>query len=271
MSIGAKSGLLCALIVLVGTRPVSGQEAVLLRLDPQVGQVTRHRMESKTWMLPGSGVPTDTAAPTMVLVLYSTQTVAAAEAGVRTISTVIDSSRMELGGGAPPLGQGGDLFKGTTTIRRVNADGELVSSSTVPGPNLPPMMAGRMSAFGEAPGQSSFPKRPLKVGDTWTDSTTRAAGAGQGRAEASVFTLRLERIERRGGSQVAIISVSGSSGVPADSANRSSISGVVSGEMTVDVTHRRMVRLSNEHRTLIDSPSGPRTIFGRMMMTLIEP
>ncbi|MGA2383892.1 MAG: hypothetical protein ABSD56_04880 [Bryobacteraceae bacterium] len=267
MSVRTRCGFLLAIAV-AGALPAAAQETVLLRLDPPVGQVTRQRLESKMWMRSGTVMPSDTTAPNFSQVMFSTQTVAADEAGIRTITTVIDSSRLEMGPGAPQLGAGADLLKGTRTIQRVNADGDLLSSSTVPGPNAPPMMVGQMGGFGAPPGQQRYPKHPLRVGDTWTDTTTQS---GQGRSATTVTTLRVEHIEQSAGSQLATISVKGGSSVPADSAHATSVTGELTGEMVVDVTHRRMVSLMNESRTRIDSPNGPQSSFMRMTITLIEP
>ncbi len=271
MSIVARSGLLLAIAV-AGALPVAAQEAVVLRLDPPVGQVTRSRMESKVWMLISPAVAADTSAePTMKQVMYSTQTVAAADSGTRTITVVIDSSRMQMGGGLPPLGGGADWLRGMTMIKRVNADGDILSSTITPGPNAPPTIAPQLSSFGETVGQHGFPKRPLRVGETWTDSVTTAVRPGQTRTSTIVATLRLERIELRDGTQYATVSMKGSGGVQADSAHPTSISGDYEGEMVVDVAHRRLARLVMENRTRIESPTNPQTIYGRMTTTLIEP
>lgn len=267
MSVRARGGLLLAIAV-AGALPAAAQESVLLRLDPPVGQVTRQRLESKMWMQSGTVMPSDTTAPNFTQVMFSTQTVAADSAGIRTITTVIDSSRIDMGPGAPQLPGGADLLKGTRTIRRVNAEGDLLSSNTEPGPNVPPMMAGQMSGFGAPPGQQQYPKHPLRVGDTWTDTTTQS---GQGRSATTVTTLLVEHIEQSAGSQLATISVKAGSSVPADSAHATSVTGELTGEMVVDVTHRRMVRLINEGRTRIDSPNGAQSSFMRMTIALIEP
>ncbi len=271
MFISTRSALLVGIAV-AGAIPVSAQEAVLLRLDPPAGQLTHQRLEGKTWMLSGTAVPSDTSQPTMTTTMYSTQTVAAAEAGIRTITIVVDSSRTEMGGGMPSPMAGGDWFKGTTTIRRVNDDGDVLSSTTVPGPNLPPMMAGRTTDFGGTPGRGTFPKHPLRVGETWTDTVTQAAPQGEARpARTVVTTFKLERVELRDGSQVATVSVNGGVSVPADSARAASVSGDYTGEIVLDLTHRRMLRMLNETRMHVNSPTGPQTIYGRMIMSLVEP
>ena len=268
MSTRTRSALLLATAIAWGL-PLSAQDAVTLRLDPPVGQVTHIRMEGRTWMLSGAA-PADTSHPTSTQLIFGTQTVTAAETGIRAISTVIDSSRMEVGGGMPsPLGAT-DLLKGTTSTRRVNADGDALSTTVVPGPNLPPMMSEQASVPQAGP-QHGFPKRPLRVGETWTDTGTTAPRPGMSHAVTTVITYRLERIESRDGGPYATVSMRGGTGVPADSAHATSVSGDFSGEMLIDVTHRRMVRFTNENRTRVDAPGGPQTILGRMTITATEP
>jgi hypothetical protein len=256
-------------LALAAGLPLSAQEAVVLRLDPPVGQVIHQSMESKTWMAEGSTLPSDTAPPTMTMRMFSTQTVAAAEPGIRTITTVIDSSHVEMGGGMPMPGMSGDIFKSTTNVKRVNDDGDVLSSTVTPGPNLPPMMAGRMPDMGEA-NRHTYPKRPLRVGDTWTDTVTVPAGPG-GATATNVVTTRLVSLEQQEGALLATLSSTSSGGVPADSARATSVTGESTSETILDVTHRRLVRMTNETRTRVESPRGTATTLGRLVIVTTEP
>lgn len=258
-------------LALAAGLPLSAQETVVLRLDPPAGQVIHQRMESKMWMAEGAALPSDTTAPTMTMLMFSTQAVAAAEPGVRTITMVIDSSRMEMAGGMPLPGMSGDMFRGTTTVKRVNDDGDVLSTTTTPGPNLQPMMAGRMPDMSAEAGRHLFPKHPVRVGDSWTDTVTVPTGPGGMHAATNVVTTRLVSLERKDGALLATLSSTSAGGVPADSSGATSVNGESTTEMVVDVTHRRLVRMTNETRTRIESSRGTSTALGRLVTTTTEP
>ncbi len=258
---------------LVAAIHVCGQEAVVLRLDPPVGQVSRYRLEGRMWMRAGSEFPGDSVAPSMTQWVFTTQTVVAAESGLRAIQSVYDSSRMDVAGGMP--GMPPDLLKGTTVTRAVDAEGHIVRTSVAPGPNLPPMMAEKMRTGPGGPddvGGQSFPRRPLHVGDTWADTSTATAGGAPGGPVATMIsTFRLESITHEAGGVRAVVSVQGGGGVPSDSAHASSVSGGYTMEMVIDVTRRRIQRMTTEQRTRVDSPGGPQAIRGTVVITLLEP
>ena len=244
------------------------REGVVLRLDPPEGQTVHQRMESRTWTAMGEAAPSDTATPTMTARIYSTQTVAMTEPGVRTITVTIDSSWLEVRAGTLMPAMGGDWMKGITTVRRVNNDGDVLSMATKAGPSTPPMMAGRMPGYGSSAGQYSFPKRALRVGDTWTASIAAPGQPGGAPPVASTLTAKLEKIETRNGAQLATISSKGSGGASASGAM--SVSGSYTLEMVVDVTHRRLARMTSESRTRIGSPMGPMSSLTRVTMTSEE-
>ena len=245
--------------------PSCTRQAVVLRLDPPEGQVTHLTMQSRTWTVLGDKPISDTAPPTMNARIYSTQTVASTEAGVRTITVTVDSSWMEVRAGTMMPAMGGDWMKGVTTTRRVNNDGDVLSVATTPGPNSPPMMAGRMPDYGSSAGQYSFPKRPLHVGDTWTATMAAPGQPGGASPVSGTVTARLEKIETRAGVQLATISSKGTAGVSAS--NAMSVAGSYEFELVVDVTHRRLAHLTSEARTRISSPFGPMASLTRVEMT----
>jgi hypothetical protein len=258
-----------AVVAAVIAVPAAAQEAVVLRLDPPVGQVSRYRMEGTMWMVAGADVAIDTTRPTMIQVMYATETVADSGAGIRAITRLIDSSQMELRAGPSPWPPGTDLFRGTVITRVVDADGGILSVGVVPGPNLPPVMAPRL---GEPEELRWLPNRRVRVGDTWSDTiTVSAGGAGTARSSTVTVTYRLERLEARDGSRVAVLSVRGEGGVPADSTHPSGVEGGYSGEMAIEIARRRVVRMTNDHRTVVHSPAGVSTLAGRVVMTLLEP
>ena len=137
------------------------QDAVMLRLNPPVGQVSRYRMEIQSWVR-GRMLQADTSLPTLVQIIHVTRTVDSVEGHVRVITTVIDSSRMDAPGmgGMGQLGQmAGDMLRGQAVTTRVDARGRVLSAKVALNPNLPPTLAGRMGGAtrglggqGRAPG-----------------------------------------------------------------------------------------------------------------------
>ena len=147
------------------------QDAVMLRLDPPVGQVSRYRVKIQLWFR-GRMPQADTSLPTFVHITHITQTVGSVEGDVRVITAVIDSSRMDFpgAGGMGQLGQlAGDMLRGQTTTTRVDARGRVLSVEVAPSPNLPPMLAGPMGdatrGLGRR-GEVSLPTRRVRVGES---------------------------------------------------------------------------------------------------------
>jgi len=254
------------------------QDAVMLRLDPPVGQVSRYRMEIQSWIR-GRMLQADTSLPTFVQIIHVTQTVGSVEGDVRVITTVIDSSRMDAPGmgGMGQLGQmAGDMLRGQTTTTRVDARGRVLSVEVAPNPNLPPMLAGRMGGATRGlgrRGEMSLPMRLVHVGESWTDSLNTELGGGRGAPSEAMtsVTYRLERIERQGASQLAVISWNGTmSSTPADQASGTTVSGSMSGEFVVDVSAGRLARMTTEANGQVESQAGGRMpVRTRVTMTLL--
>jgi len=254
------------------------QDAVMLRLDPPVGQVSRYRMEIQSWIR-GRMLQADTSLPTFVQIIHVTQTVGSVEGDVRVITTVIDSSRMDAPGmgGMGQLGQmAGDMLRGQTTTTRVDARGRVLSVEVEPNPNLPPMLAGRMGGATRGlgrRGEMSLPMRLVHVGESWTDSLNTELGGGRGAPGEAMarVTYRLERIEGRGASQLAVISVNGTIGMAtAVQSEAIAVSGSTTGEFVVDVRARRLARMTTEVNAQVESPAGGQMpVRTRMMMTLL--
>lgn len=254
------------------------QDAIMLRLDPPVGQVSRYRMEIQSWVR-GRMLQADTSLPTLVHIIYETQTVGSADGDVRVITMVIDSSRMDAPGmgGLGQLGQNvGDMLRGATTTTRVDARGRVLSVEVAPNPNLPPMLAGQIGGATRSLGRRhgvSLPMQLVHAGESWTDSLNTELGGGRGAPSEAMtsVTYRLERIERQGASQLAVISWNGTmSSTLADQASGTTVSGSMSGEFVVDVSAGRLARMTTEANGQVESQAGGQMpIRTRMMMTLL--
>lgn len=199
--------LATSLLFLASTATASGaQQTVRLRLLPPVGQVTHYRMTTRMWMrIPGT-TPADTAQLIMEQTEYSTRTIIARKGGMWTARTVVDSS--QTGGMFGTLMGKGDAFRGMVIRQTFDSLGRMDSSKVTPPPGAPAFVArGSGLTNGIQRSKLSFPARPVRVGESWTDSM--AASVPLGHAQQSLhgrITFRLERLEREGKDRVAVIS-----------------------------------------------------------------
>jgi len=173
------------------------QEPILLRLDAPVGRVTQYHRQTQSW-LPGFSTTT----PENVMTDFSTESVTAAEGDVRTLSTVVVSSQMDM----PEERPAKNVLKGMTTIRRVDSRGRVLSSEVTKSGKG--MQGG--AAAEHAASTFTLPEGPVRVGDTWTATETMPLGPGTaGRTATLHVAYRLERIGSEGGERVAVVSMNG--------------------------------------------------------------
>jgi hypothetical protein len=228
------------------------QQAVLLRYAPPVGQVTHYRAVSQTWMqVPGMG-SADTTQPAMTQTMYSTRTVTAMDGAARVVTSVVDSSKLEMGGGMAPSG---DMYRGMTTTQHVDNVGHVLSFELTPPPGTNPMIADAMRRRG---GQRQFvlPERRVAPGATWTWSDTVAmsgAGGASGGHTILDLTYRLDKIERHGGARLATISATGQ--MHSDNAAAAgAMSGTVSEDLVFDLDAGRVTHETRTIRATVNSP-----------------
>ena len=191
-------------------------ETVLLRLRGEVGQVRHIRMVMDNYMHFGAGAPPsgDSARPTMRMIQFATESVTAISGDTVTVVLVTDSSRMDMTGLPVPAAMFDSLdSRGLTITTRMDRRGRAFSTETRGAARLEARMA---SVRQMLPGIDSsreasrgaytrLPDRPVRVGETWADTSAMPRGLG-GSAGVVVATYRLERIELRGGRRIAVIS-----------------------------------------------------------------
>ncbi len=233
--------------------PTAAQQTVLLRFSPPVGQVTRYRNVAQTWMqIPGLNVG-DTSQPAMSQTMYWTRTITDEHSNTWTANTVIDSSSFG------PMSRG-DMFRGTVIRQTYDATGRLDSSSVTPPPGADSLMVRgiRLSGhvLGSLPSNLSMPSRPLRVGDSWTDTVSVPLTTPRGNMtlKGQVIVM-LEHLERVGGDRVAVISSAGdfatdTSGVAA--VGKASLHSTV----RLDVDAGRMLSAITDQSTEIITPVG---------------
>ena len=111
----------------------------------------------------------------------------------------------------------------------------------------------------------------MRVGETWSDSQAIAMPSGPMQLNGWVrLTYRLERLERRAGARVAVISTNGSLANSVDPAGAGPISmtGTMIGETAFDLDAGRLVRVSVTMNARMDSPQLGASVPMRMVMTM---
>jgi hypothetical protein len=240
-----------ALAATVVAVSAAAQQPVRLRFTPPVGQVTRYRIETLTWMqIPG--MPTDTAKPTLTRTMFQTRTVTAAQGDGRVVTTAIDSSVQDLGpmSGMMPAG---DLFKGFTITQHVDSLGEVTSFDVSAPQGASPMIA---DALRRQAGQRPFrlPGPRVSAGDTWTSADTMDLGTSGSRGYLDL-TYKLDKVEQAGGARVATISMTGS--MRSDSAAAAgAVQGQMTGTVVLDLGTSRVMHSTTTMAAQVRSPDG---------------
>jgi hypothetical protein len=255
--------MLSACLVVAGGIARAQAQPVLLRVTPPVGQATHYRSVTQSWMqIPGMPAG-DSTQPTMTQTLFTTRTVTGMDGTARIITTVVDSSRQDMGGMG---GMGGDMLRGMTTTQHVDPRGNVLSTDVTPPPGAPPMIAQAMrQGGGSARGAAVMPERAIEPGATWTDSMTIPVGAGQ----QTVFhvTYKLERLERLGGARVATVSWQGT--VRSDSAAMGGAGGTMTGQLTLDLEAGRLTSSTTEMHITTQTPQGAMPIRSKSTMQVV--
>jgi hypothetical protein len=226
--------------------PAAAQQTVLLRFTPPVGQVVHYRTVSQTWMrIPGMPAG-DTTQPTVTQMVYTTRAVTAMHGASRVVTVTVDSSRREMPamGGMMPSG---DMLRGMITTEWIDPLGHVDSVAVTPPPGANPMVADAMRRnAGSGRSNLPLPDHAVRPGDSWTDSLTMDFSAARGAGGATTFrlTYRLERIERQGGSRVAVIAMSGSAA--SDNTAAGGMQSGMKGEYRLDIDASRLVSLTND-------------------------
>ncbi len=237
------------LLLLASTATGSdAQQAVRLRFLPPVGQVTHYRMVTEMWMRIPEMTSADTAQPIVDQTEYFTRTVVARKHGTWTARTVIDSART---GGTFGARMGkGDAFRGTVIRQTFDSLGQMDSSRVTPPPGAPASAAEDSRLVnGIHRSELSFPARPVRVGESWTDSEAMSMPLGQAHESLHArITFRLERLEREGKDRVAVISstmpIVGEASVP--NVGSVPVTGVVKGTYRLDVDAGRLLDASTD-------------------------
>lgn len=192
-------------LAVVATAMACTQQSVKLRDTPPVGQVSRYRMTMQSWVHPPVVAPADSMELILAETVYTTSKVVGRSGGLWTTTMHFDSSRfMSKLPGAPS----GDLLRGVTMRVVVDSLGRRDSTTVTIPPGANPLVAQGSKIVGGMGGSGiSMPFRAVRVGESWTDSTsTSVPVGGKSQSFQSRIRYRLERLEHQGGDLVAVLS-----------------------------------------------------------------
>jgi len=254
------SVVVSALLTLAATA-AHAQESVLLRVGGQPGQVARYRRVIETFVRGGpmAGMASaDTTLPMSRITLHATRTLQAVTGDTMTFAETVDSGTFD----SPAMPQMAQALGprtmqpllGRTTVTKTDARARIfsqVASSAQGGAGGGGR--GAMGGGGGGPDRAmlALPAAAVRVGDSWSDSTTvppDSAGAG---GSTTVATFKLERLEVQGGARIAVISMNGRTMTNAANGPQNF---ALTGDLQFDVSARR---LSQMNMTLTGTASTP--------------
>jgi hypothetical protein len=256
----------CLMAVLPPT--LVGQQMVLLRIAPPVGQTSTYRVETTT-AVDVSG----TSRLTTGFLMIMSQVVTDADGDMRTVEITMDS--VAVSGGMPVMAQAAQQMRGLRSVLRMDTRGRVIEAI------LPDSLVGLIP--GGAPGGANqglaellLPEAAVEPGDVWRDTSTTALDNDNATVNLKKdLQYRLERVELREGARYAIISITGTinTRVEAPGANGFSMvsQGSMRGELEIDLDAGRWVRNETEMSMLTESPTMPMpasvtvTITGRLI------
>jgi len=188
-------------------------EPVLLRLAPPVGRINRYRMQTQSWW------PDCSTDPVYVLTDATTESIIAIEGEVRTVSTVVDSHKMDSRRRRFAFSTRCALLdtyfnRGETRVSRIDSRGRVLSTELTPSGERMAQVErviypGASLAHPHAGGAFTLAEAAVRPGDTWTAKERMYFGPVSGTHADMDVAYRLEAVEWIGGARMAIISMNG--------------------------------------------------------------
>ena len=218
---GGRRAAALVLLLAGAATAAPAQDTVSLRLLPPSGQVTGYHTELAAWIASPMMPPTDSTTPTVTLRWDLQRRVEASGASGITWLDIVDSSSIDMPAmraANPQFGLGGDVLRGLRTRTRVTDTGREIATDVLAAPAptaLPLLLRGIVSLAMTSSRLTTFavPDHAVSPGATWTDSVTYAmpvqpelAGSVLAGGGTAVGAFRFERLERRPGGRVAILS-----------------------------------------------------------------
>jgi len=235
----------------------TAQESVLLRVGGSPGSSNRYQSVMDMFVLGGpmTQMGGDTSQPFMRVTVNQTRALSTVTGDTLTFTETVDSARSE----SPAMPQMGAMMGGaanamrgrvTTTkmdnrarifgIEITNANAPGAGAGGSGGPGGPGGGRGRGGPMGGMGGSQRvlymLPERAVRVGETWTDSSSTPAAGTEG-ATNFLATFKLERVDSRGSARVAVISLDGNM---ATTTPQGPTRYSVTGQFQMDLTNHRL-------------------------------
>lgn len=258
-----------ALILATVALPLHAQ-AVLLRLNPRDGMVTRNQMKVETFSSGGllPQMVTDTTLPLFRATLWQTQTISDLTEEEFTVTQVLDSVQIE----SPALpmladlaGEANDIMRGTVTIIRMTRRGvtrhlDMQLPEAMQGSILAQTLQGSLGGGGGAGGISSqmsvpFPERAIQVGDTWLDSLDLPMAAS-GLDSSGTVTYHTATSLRSIEGPVAVLGLVGTLQVAGGSLPGTRSTFAVTSELRFDLEAGHLASMTSEMTSTTPGPTG---------------
>lgn len=213
----------------LATTPVLSSQAVLLRMAPEEGLVSRYRMTMESHM--DSPMMPSSDEPFMLMESTSTQTVTAVEGDVRGYTVVMDSASVETPA-MPTLAQNMPEMAGQEHTMRMDVRGRIVGWDM--NESAPPQAREMMSRMAGRGFGMELPEGPVSPGDTWTGTQEFdiSGVSGQSMTMTIDLTYTLDSVD----GDVAAFSYTGPMTMgAAGGGGAMQASGQMSGTMRLDV------------------------------------
>jgi len=198
-----------AVLVLAVAACRGGGPKVALRYHPPAGAVYHYALEQRTEVSIASGPLAAMGKQRVFMRMHFTQTVKGPASGGGTeVEVVFEQMEMEMPGVSPDL-IARELAKmnGLRSTLVYDERGQLVRSSFVPTPGMPPELTKEMSTGVQAM-TFGFPDHPVGSGDSWTVTTelplSQVPGANASQAGPATTTLTVREI-RIAGSDTSVL------------------------------------------------------------------
>ena len=258
-----RPALLASLVLAAVTTAATAQDAVLLRVGGAPGSSNRYSSLMETFIRGGpmaSMMSSDTTLPMMRITTVTTRTLTGTSGDTLTFAEVIDSVAME----SPAMPQMAAMagaaimnMRGQTTTTHMDARGRIYQIEVNnPNADMGAGRGGRMAGMGGGGQRTMFnlPVQPVRVGDTWNDSMNVAASSPTDPATNLVASYKLERIDNRGGLNVAVVSINGSLAQVNPQGGQSRFA--VTGQFQLDLSNRRLAAINMTMVGVVSSQMG---------------
>jgi hypothetical protein len=218
----------------------------------------------------------DTNVPFSRMTMQSTRTLTAVTGDTLNFSEVVDSAAMEMPAMpqmAAMMGGVAGMMKGRTTVTKMDNRGRIFSAEVTGGAmaGMGGPGGGGMGGPGGGPGGRGgrggmmggggnnnrpapfiLPAQPVRPGDSWTDSTSFGGGA-MDPAVTVRGTFKLERVEQRGGSRVAVVTWNGT--MTTTTPQGAQVMNAV-GQIGIDLSAQRLASLDMMMSGTVPTPQG---------------